>query len=292
MTLPTPDILAYYTESGPFTRLGSYAPLFKRFPDGIAEKVARIQGLLLHIFWAESYAVTPSEARQDELNLRTVQEKVQRILELDDQPLTVSRIAEKRLLGNCRDYSTLLVAILRLGGIPARARCGFGTFFRTGRYEDHWVVEYWDKESQRWVMVDSQIDALQRKALGIEWDQFDMPGGLFVSGGRSWLACREGEANPDDFGILEYKGLDFVRGNLLRDVLALNKIEPLPWDFWGYLNTPIGELQEHDLRRFDQMATWTLDPDTNFWALRELYESNPLVHHPHAWEPGNESNPA
>ena len=292
MTQPTPDMLTYYTEPGPFTQLGSYAPLFRRFPAAVAEKVARVQGLMLHIFWAERYGFTPPEARQDELNLRSVQEKIQRILELDDQPLTASRAVEKRLLGNCRDYSTLLVAILRLAGIPARARCGFGTYFLTGRYEDHWVVEYWNQESQGWVMVDSQIDALQRQSLGIEWDQFDMPGGLFVSGGRSWLACREGEANPDDFGVFEFKGLDFVRGNLLRDVLALNKVEPLPWDQWGYLNTPVDQLPESDLLRFDQMAELTLDPDANFWALRERYESDPLVHPPRAWEPGSTDNPA
>lgn len=288
MTISNSDILSYYTEPGLFTQLGQYAPLIKRFPVAINEKVARVQGVMLHIFWAESYGVKPSEARQDELNMRSVQEKIRRIFELDEQPLIVTRVAEKRLLGNCRDYSTLMVAILRESGIPARARCGFATYFRTGGYEDHWVVEYWDQEKNRWVMVDSQIDAYQRQALGIQWDQYDMPGNLFVSGGRSWLACRMGEANPDDFGIFEYKGLDFVRGNLMRDILALNKVEPLPWDFWGYLNTPVEKLSEDELRRFDEMAILTLDPDMNFNALRELYESDPLVHHPREWEPASE----
>lgn len=291
MTQPTPEELAYYTEQGLFTNLGKYAPLIKRFPASIHERVARVQGLILHVFWAENYDVKLDEARQDELNLRSVQEKIQRIFELDDQPLTVTRVAEKRLLGNCRDYSTLLVAILRESGIPARARCGFATYFRTGRYEDHWVVEYWNAEEQRWVMVDGQIDAYQRQSLGIQWDQFDMPGNLFVSGGRSWLACRTGEANPDDFGIFDFKGLDFVRGDLMRDILALNKVEPLPWDFWGYLNTPVEQLSEEELRWFDELAILTLDPDMYFKDLRQLYETDPLVHHPKDWEPGANSNP-
>ncbi|HWQ83298.1 MAG TPA: transglutaminase domain-containing protein [Anaerolineales bacterium] len=285
MTQPSPESLAYYTQPGLFTQIDDYAHLFKQFPVGIPERVARVQGLLLNVLWAESYGVTPGEQREDELNLRTVPEKLQRILELDGQALTVTRTAENRLLGNSRDYATLLVAILRLGGLPARARCGFATFFRTGRYEDYWVVEYWDKDQQRWVMVASQIDAYQRSGMGIEWDQFDMPGGLFVSGGRSWLACRMGEADPDDFGVFEFKGLDFVRGNLLRDVLALNKVEPLPWDVWGYLETPVAQLKEHELEGFDQLAALTLDPDANFDTLREVYESDPLVHHPSDWEP-------
>jgi len=292
MTNPNDQILRYYSEPGLFTDLGEYAPLINRFPPTINERVARVQGLMLHVFWAESYGVKPDEARQDELNMRSVQEKIRRIFELDDQPLTTTRPAEKRLLGNCRDYATLLVSILRQSGLPARARCGFATYFRTGGYEDHWVVEYWNDDEHRWVMVDSQIDAYQREALGIQWDQYDMPGGLFVSGGRSWLACRMGEADPDDFGVLEYKGLDFVRGNLMRDILALNKVEPLPWDFWGYLKTPVEQLPESELRRFDELAILTLEPDMNFNALRELYESDPLVHHPREWAPGEADQPA
>lgn len=292
MTQPTPEALAFYTEPGLFTHLGPYENHFKHFPESVAERVARIQGLMVNIFWAETYGVTPSEARQDELTLRTAEAKIRRILELDGQSLTASRIAEHRLLGNSRDYATLLVAVLRQGGLPVRARCGFATYFQTGRYEDHWIVEYWHQESQRWVKVDGLVDAILRQALNIEWDQFDMPGGLFVSGGRSWIACREGEANPDDFGVFEYKGLDFVRGNLMRDLLALNKVEPLPWDFWGYLNTPVEQLSESELRRFDQLAEMTLDPDANFEILRNVYANDPQIHHPVAWEPGEAGTPA
>ena len=292
MSQPSPEALAFYREPGLFTQPGKYETLFKRFPESIAERVARVQGLMLPILWADNYGVTPSEARQDELSMRTVQEKIQRILELDDQNLTVSRVADKRLMGNSRDYSTFLVAVLRQGGLPARARCGFATYFQTGRYEDHWIVEYWNQDSQRWVKVDGQVDAYQRQALSIQWDQVDMPGGMFVSGGRSWLACREGEANPDDFGVFEYKGLDFVRGNLMRDILALNKVEPLPWDFWGYLNTPVEELNKSELGRFDQLAELTLDPDANFEILRSVYENDPQIHHPAEWEPDDLAKPA
>jgi hypothetical protein len=274
MTNPNDQILRFYSEPGLFTDLGEYAPLNNRFPPTINERVARVQGLMVNIFWAEGYGVTPSEARQDELNIRTAEAKIRRILELDGQPLTTSRIAEHRLLGNSRDYVTLLVAVLRQGGLPARARCGFATYFQTGRYEDHWIVEYWRQDDQRWVKVDGLVDAFLRQALNIEWDQFDLPGGLFVSGGRSWIACREGEANPDDFGVFEYKGLDFVRGNLMRDILSLNKVEPLPWDFWGYLNTPVEQLLEPELRRFDQLA-----------RRRQLHQAS-QVHHPNAPFPG------
>lgn len=290
MTLPTPEILNYYREPGPLTELGEYAPLLKPLPRWVPERMAKLQGLMLHIFWAENYDFTPSEERQEELNLRTVQQKIKRILELDNQPLNIVRSVDKRLLGNCRDYSTMLVAFLRQLSLPARARCGFATYLVPDHYEDHWVVEYWDQDSQRWVTVDGQIDAYQRQILGIKWEPFNVPAGQFISGGQAWLTCRAGEANPDDFGIFDFKGLDFVRGNLLRDVLALNKVESLPWDFWGYLNQPLEQASEADLALFDQMATLTLDPDANFDALRELYANDPLVHNPAEWETSNESS--
>jgi hypothetical protein len=44
----------------------------------------------------------------------------------------------KRLVGNCRDFSTMLCAMLRHQGVPARARCGFGAYFLPNHYEDHW----------------------------------------------------------------------------------------------------------------------------------------------------------
>lgn len=49
----------------------------------------------------------------------------------------------------------LTVALLRAGGIPARARCGFTAYFVPGWYDDHWVAEYWDTSERRWIMVDA-----------------------------------------------------------------------------------------------------------------------------------------
>ena len=54
------------------------------------------------------------------------------------------------------------VAMLRAQGTPARARCGFGGYFGTGWFEDHWVCEYWDSGRQRWLLIDAQIDDVQQ----------------------------------------------------------------------------------------------------------------------------------
>lgn len=57
----------------------------------------------------------------------------------------------------------MLMAMLRHQGVPACARCGFGTYFRPNRNKDHLVVEYWKAADERWVMVDKQLDVLQRR---------------------------------------------------------------------------------------------------------------------------------
>ena len=55
------------------------------------------------------------------------------------------RDADQRVVGTCRHFAVLSCALLRYRGIPARARCGFATYFQKGQGLDHWVTEYWDE---------------------------------------------------------------------------------------------------------------------------------------------------
>ena len=58
----------------------------------------------------------------------------------------------------------------------------------------------------------------------------------FLSGGEAWVRCREGIADPMQFGVHgvpENFGIGEVRGNVIRDLAALNQVEMLPWDHWG-----------------------------------------------------------
>lgn len=170
--------LIYYAAPGPFTALSAdetYAPLLEDLPADIPALVRAVQGNLLHIFWAEAYGVTHTDEQREGVGIRSAAEKLRRIHAANPAPLTTPRPPEARLVGNCRDFSVLLCALLRYHGIPARARCGFGTYFTPGRYEDHWVCEYWRADEGRWVMVDAQLDALQRDTLKIDFDPLDVP---------------------------------------------------------------------------------------------------------------------
>ncbi len=263
----------YYVSQSTITDPGKYAGLFSVFEgSGIQETVEAIYGLFLHIFWAQRYGVTLDEEQQQHVQSRRVTAILDVITGIDDSPLNVSRPLDKRFIGNCRDYSVFLCSILRSKGIPARARCGFGTYFMPGHYEDHWMCEYWNSEENRWVSVDPQLDKLQKVVLGIDFDPLDMPAGRFVTGCDAWKLCRIGAADPDSFGISDMKGLGFVRGDMIRDIASLNKVELLPWDCWGLMMKEDNETSAEEYALLDKAADLGSDGDMGIY---DLYEENP-----------------
>jgi hypothetical protein len=264
--------LEYYALPGLMTDPGEHAALFEGLPSELPALCQVVQGILLHIFWAERYGVELSEERKEEVNIRRVAEMLARIREMAAIPLTIPRPPEMKLVGNCRDFATMLCAMLRHQGVPARARCGFGAYFTPGKYEDHWVCEYWDADEARWTMVDAQLDALQRKALKIPFDPCDVPRDQFLVGGKAWHMCRSGEADPDNFGIFDLHGMGFIRGDLVRDLLALNKIEILPWDGWGVIAKRDEDLSADDVALLDRIAELTLVDDPPFAEVRAIFE--------------------
>ena len=277
------EVISYYLAQSAMSDPREYGAYLKALPADVPGLVRVLQGLVIHIFWAERYGLKLDEERQAEVQIRPAAPKLARLMELDGAPLTSPRPFERRLVCNCRDFSLLLSAMLRTKGIAARARCGFGTYFMPNHYEDHWVVEYWHTAEGRWVMVDAQLDDFQQKVLGISFDTLDMPRGAFVIAGEAWRMCRAGQADPDTFGIFQWKGLDFIRGNLMRDLLSLNKFEVLPWDMWSALEPPVAACSEAQLVAIDRLAELTMAGNDAFPALRAAYAENPRYHAPAEW---------
>ncbi|MBN1963384.1 MAG: transglutaminase domain-containing protein, partial [Anaerolineae bacterium] len=224
----------------------------------------------------ERYGVTLTEERQAEVQLRSAAAMLRAIHAVDAAPLTTPRSNEVKLVGNCRDFSVLTVALLRYAGIPARARCGFGAYFRddTMKYIDHWVLEYWSAEAARWVLVDAQLDGLQQEALRLDFDPLDVPHDRFITGGAAWQMARSGEEDPDQFGIFDMSGLWFIRGDMVRDLAALNNLPLLPWDGWGIMLKHEQDYTAADWALLDRVAELT-GPDTRtFDAYRALYAND------------------
>jgi hypothetical protein len=266
-------ILAFYTRPAAMTSSGRHARLFRGLPPDVADLVRVVQGLLLHEHFAPAYGVTLSDERRGESHIRTVERMLDRLLAHDSQPLSSTRPLDKRLVGVCRHFTVLLVAMLRAAGVSARARCGFGAYFNAGRFEDHWVCEYWRSTERRWVLVDAQMDELQRAQLAIDFDVLDVPRDRFLIASDAWAQCRSG-TDPTKYGIFDLRGLWFVAGNVARDFAALNNMEMLPWDVWGAMPRREEPLKDDQLALIDRVAALTRAPDAAFAELQALYESD------------------
>jgi hypothetical protein len=271
MTTQTYSPHDFYALQGQVSDPGELAHQFDALPADLPGITAAIQGVMLHLHWAKRYGVTLNRAREEEANLRTVRDRLARVFELQDAPLTEPRPLSKKTVGTCRDFTLLFTSILRHQGIPARARAGFGTYFTPGRFEDHWVCEYWQADENRWVMVDPQLDALQCQVLSIDFDPLDMPRANFVTGGQAWTRCRAKRVDPNRFGIFNMRGLDFVKGDLIRDFLALNKIEILPWDNFKLIAKSFREMNAEEKGLMDRLATISSGQDQDFVLLRAAF---------------------
>ena len=208
------------------------------------------------------YGLTLTEEQRDDGHIRPIAQMLTRIHELDSRPITTARDVGHRLPSVCRHFSLMLCSILRYQGIPARPRCGFGAYFNPGRFEDHWVCEYWNVAQSRWILVDAQMDAIQRKTFKLDFNPVDVPRDRFIIAGDAWQMCRSGLADSAAFGLthVHLQGLWFVQGNVLRDVASLNRMEMLPWDVWGAMDI--------------NDAALTFAGDEKFNEMRAIYESD------------------
>lgn len=255
---------AGWLEQGPFSDprdlAGRLTQIVERAGPDPKALAAAARSLMVHVHWRSAYGLPLDAARaQAETNIRDLRtalaaigalQRAQGRSEDDVSPLPLS----SRLLGNCRHFSVTLAALLRTAGVPARVRCGFGSYFLDDHWEDHWVVERWDGEG--WRVSDPQLDELMLERLGVDFDPMELPDGAFISGGEAWLACRAGD-DPERYGIFEFRGWDFVKGNLVKDVAALAKRELLPWDGWAVMLKPHAALGTAELEALDAAARST-----------------------------------
>lgn len=248
---------------------GAMAALLDRLPCDVGGLAKVVQGVLIHEHIAPAYGVTLSAEQHAQAHMRGVERILDRIARQDGRPLPQARRPAERVVGVCRHFTLLHVAMLRRQGIAARARCGFGAYFEKGKFIDHWVTEYWDEDMRRWLLADAQLDQRQRELFGIAFDPLDVPRDQFMVAGDAWRLCRNGKADASAFGILDMHGLWFVAGNVIRDVAALNNHEMLPWDVWGAMAQTDDGL---DLPFIDRLAVFSHAPDRHFGDLRAVYK--------------------
>lgn len=218
-----------YTRPGPLTDVGDVsAAVLEAVPADPVGICRLVPGLVLHPFEATDLGL--DAGRFGEREIRPASAIIRAVLALDPAALDVPREPERRLVGTCRTFVVLSCALLRHRGIAARARCGFGTYFRPGLGLDHWITEYWHEAGERWVRVDTEH--LEHSFVPCPED---LQPGEFITGGQAWTSYRHGRIDATTFGVAGTQnfGPAEISGNAIRDLAALNKVEMLPWDEWG-----------------------------------------------------------
>jgi hypothetical protein len=261
----------FYSVPGSLTELTSGQVDLIRGLDLDARGLCRVaQGLLVDP--AEAFGAGLSEQRMAERNTRPAGALLQRALELDaSTPLDLSRPAERRVVGTCRHFAVLATAFLRATGVPARARCGFATYFVAPKKVDHWIVEHWSPEDRRWVRTDPEY--LDRTTPGSARPH-DLRPGEFLTAGEAWQLVRSGRDDPALFGVFgtDNWGPGEIRGNAMRDLASLAaKLEMLPWDEWGPMEASYNGTTGDDFDQLiDRLAVATTDPAQP--DLQAIYE--------------------
>lgn len=303
--------LEFYAQPGQLSDLSD----FKTFTDWLAPD-ARVlfqvvQGLIIHDMWLERYGIKENASQLRKVCSPSASDMLHQATALrrDDMSLAIARSPEERIIACCREFTLLATALFRAKGIPARARCGFASYLaEPGFYEDHWMCEYWNGE--QWIGIDPQIDPFQqslfqnyaRTTKNIDKDYKEMLLSLdpmrltekhFITAGVAWKMYREDKADPNRFGIgadPKERGLEtlygawFIRGQLLRDFAALNKVEPVPflvrlsfgkdWKVWRLLSVKDEELSDNDLKLLDMIADLCSKPDGKLAEIHDRFTSN------------------
>jgi len=315
MSIISTNFFSYYAKPGQFTDLSKYKKLINNLPANNVALINATQNLIVHDMWLDHYDVKKDPKKYIGAS-RTAADIIDLSLIISKKKLFDEHNKNEKVIGDCRDFSIFLCALFRIKEIPARARCGFASYLaKESKYEDHWVCEVY--RNNKWRKIDPQIDSFQLnfilkwakehpkadndyKKMLLSLDPMDITEHHFITAGKAWKLSRDNSLNPNNFGIginpekfglKSLSGLWFIRGNLIRDFLALNKIEVSPfvtgiennknyWHNWRLMNTEDSKLTDNDWALLDKISKLTDNPNYNLKEIRDLFAENPDLHPP------------
>jgi hypothetical protein len=211
------ELTLFYRQPSPTSGLGRHAGLSSGLPADPEALGVIVRGLLLHNFDAGARGLSFPAERMAHMETVGAEAILDNVFSIDPAPVHVARPAERRMVGFCYHFALLHCALLRATGTPARIRCGFAGYFEAGRWIDHWVTEY--RDGSGWRLTDPQTGHS-----GLTRDEFQ-------DGPTAWNQCRSGASAPAVHGVGALWGWDELRGSLINDVAALNKVEVSGW-YW------------------------------------------------------------
>ncbi|MFC1760792.1 transglutaminase domain-containing protein [Planctomycetota bacterium] len=261
-------LLDFYRQQSEFTDPGEYAYLYESLPESLSELCSLIRMQFVNPYVHRNKI--PRERLMEGSKYPTVELILEGLLSYDASGLVKSRKFEDRLVLICRENSILLASILRHRGIPTRVRSGHATYLIPGRYASHTLCEVWNKDEERWMLVDPSTDMV------------DLPEGKFVFAWDSWLMLQSKEVDPSLYAMPgRYSGLVSITGKVYHDCASV-----LGSEYTAYQYAPIlGQLRKNN----DQMTTEDIKLLTQvsklmqsvnagrFSQLQQIYKENPRI---------------
>lgn len=283
-------ILDHYKEFSHATFPGCYLNYLRdQTPDDIKEIGQLVRKNLLHkhvlqtgntqsnqdLRYGDMTKVPWYRTGEDDV-LTTTSAMLSELFRRDERGLIKDRSEENCLILSCRNTALLVASILKSKNIPARVRSGFSPYFEledmTGLSWDHWINQYWDDKTSRWITID--VDGSIEPY--IKFDPYNMPEGVFEFSSDVWLKIRKGHIKAEDYhNSGGTSGLIVVAWELFYDFHSLMNNEPI------YTNTPeitffknFPNLKESELQEIDELARLMQNPDENFDKLQEIFNTN------------------
>lgn len=280
-------ILKHYLKTGMYTNAGPYKEFFKSLPDDIYE----LRDLINHQHIHKMSLYRSFKGEND--NKNNLRYKWTNYRTLDDVLLTAPAMTaelfrltgkeelslnnndpNKKLVITCRYVSVWFASVLKAKGIPCRCRSGFAPYINKNCIVDHWIVQYYDKNFNKWVNVDAQAN-LKNADFNVK----NFSDEKFIWAADVWLKMRKGQLEHKELytnGQKHFGDVTFA-WSLLMDFHALFHDEinyvTMPvylWDCYDDLNN----LNPTTLQDMDKLAELMLDVDKNFEQLQAIWETN------------------
>jgi hypothetical protein len=278
-------ILQHYRAFSTFTNPGCYRALLRALPNSVPELGELLAHQRIHRVTLRNGNSGPGadprygdmaqfpwyRLRCDDDVLMTSAAMIAELLRLDPRGFVRDRAVEHKLVVTCRHAAILMASILKAKGTPCRVRSGFAPYIVDGQSGDHWINQYWDATSGRWVTIDSDgfLDH-------VPFSQFDMPESCFDWAGPTWLRIRQGSLEGSRYSYADGRGthgLKAVIRAVFYDFHCLMNNE-ISYNFQPrYIDGKFDELREETFLEIDKLAGLLCDPDRYFGALRRLWET-------------------
>src|SRR6185295_17895207 len=112
----------------------------------------------------------------------------------------------------------------------------------------------------------------------LKFDPMDVPRDRFLIAGDAWAKCRRGGWDANRFGSFSGRGLWVIAADVIRDLAALNRMEMLPSDQWGWMAPDNAGWSEKKRVLLDHVAALTLAGDRSLEDVQFVYEAEPDLH--------------